>query len=179
MRHNMLKIIFFLLFTCLGSTTLLSQIKTEEYPQKALKPDSLFTEFEYPKLPIYIEPNDRFYQYKKGIVIACIKIVISFDVKSNGEIRELHINPLYNDGNNIPKKDIFWKDMEKNIRNSAKKWKFKKLYFPDGYQPENPYINKSLNRPYYGAQNHIMILYYDNDVHTRGLASFLYWMYAP
>lgn len=175
----MLKIICVILFMCFATTTLWSQIKTLEYPQKSVDPDSLFTEFEYPKLPDYLKINDIFYQYKKGIVVASIKIVISFYSSSTGEMKIISISPLYKDGNNIPVEDIFWKDMEQNIRNSFKKWKLKKLYFPDDYQSKNPYINKGNNRPYNGSQTHIMILYYDPDVHTRGLASFLYWMQAP
>ncbi len=178
----MLQTIAILLITILIPTCLHSQIITEEYPQKAVEPDSLFTEFEYPALPSYIEKDDRKYLYKQkdDISIMRIHIVISFVINSKGEVRKLTVNPLYNDGNDIPKEDVFWQDMEKNIRLAVKKWKFKKLYFPDGYRPENPYINKIESlRPYGGEQSHIMILNYDPDVHIHGLASFLYWMQPP
>jgi hypothetical protein len=180
----MLQTIAILLISILIPTCLHSQIITEEYPQKAVEPDSLFTEFEYPALPSYIEKDDRRYLYKQkeDISVYMIQVVISFSVNEKGEVKRLHVNPLYGVGNSIPKQDVFWGDLEKNIRTAVQKWKFKTLYFPDGYQPQNHLINKYPGgRPYGGQQYHIMILNYNVDsyFHYRGLASFLYWMHAP
>ncbi len=178
----MLQTIAILLISILIPTCLHSQIITEEYSQKAMKPDSLFTEFEYPSLPKYVKQSSLLFKYqnKEKLTILSIQIVICFTVNSKGEIRQLIVNPLYQVGNDIPKNDKLWKDFENNIREASKKWKVKSLYFPDGYEPQNPYINTSPGfRPYTGNQYHFMILNYTCDPHFGGLASFLYWMQPP
>lgn len=174
-------IIIFVHLLLLCTNSIFAQIRTEEYPQRPIEPDSLFITFEYPKLPSYIKRGNIGFEYKnKNLAIAEIQIAVYFYVNSEGYIREIIVNPLFNIGNNISKHDYFWKDIEKSIRKSASKWKVKTLYFPDGDTLKSPYVNTAPSfRPYGGNQFHFMILNYIGDIHIHGLASFIYWMAPP
>ncbi|MFN8359380.1 MAG: hypothetical protein U0264_05635 [Candidatus Kapaibacterium sp.] len=158
-----------------------SQVITNEYPVKQMPPDSLFTEFEYPRLPSYItiDSVNSGYRYKghARVVILQVQICISIIVTSDGVAKSIEINPLYNVGNTIPKNDKFWRDLDKNIRSSILKWKFKVWHYPLDYYPKNPYLNKNpAFRPFAGTQIHTIILTYIGDSHQKGFPGLLYWM---
>lgn len=160
------------------------QVYLKEYSNKRMKPDSLFEEFAYPGLPpgLYEQQKDdiRYSHHDMSLLIKEIYISVSLVFNTKNEITRIIINPLYNVGNDIPKEDKFWIMLEDSIRTAVKKWKPKIWYYPDGYQPDNPYINKKSEfRPYRGYQFHFITLKWTFDGDYGGVLGLTYWLNIP
>lgn len=155
-----------------------AQVVFDIYSKKGMEPDSMFYEFEYPKLPSLVKEGTKRYEYNDWAMIE-IYVLVTLEVTAKGK-QEVTINPLYDIGNNIPKEDVFWKMMDSSIRDSAKRWKTRPWYFPSDYAPENPYINTTpVFRPFYGQQRHFILLRYVLDVHHVQFSGSLYLLNTP
>jgi hypothetical protein len=156
------------------------QVYLKEDSNKRMKPDSLFEEFAYPGLPpvLHSELIDFVYYGKYYIIDIYVSVYITTGKKN--EIKSIIINPLYNIGNSIPKEDKFWIMLEDSIRTAVKKWKPRTWFYPDGHNPDNPYINKKSEfRPYRGYQFHFITLSWNFDSHFSPMPGLTYWLNMP
>lgn len=156
------------------------QVYLKEDSNKQMKPDSLFEEFAYPGLPPVLHTQVINFVYYGKHYVREIYVSIYYVYGKNNEIKYLEINPLYNVGNDIPKSDNFWIMLEDSIRMAVKQWKPKIWYYPKGYQPQNPYVNKNSEfRPYRGFQTNFITLKWTFNAHSYGMRGLTYWLDIP
>lgn len=123
------KLIFYISILIINYNFVISQTYTNKYfGDASINPDSLFINFEYPKIPkeIYdiIDKDIKGESSKYSFFSMTIFCSMQFDY--NDSLVKIMCQPIYNFGNDIPPKHKIWKKIISNIKNIAKQWKVKK-----------------------------------------------------
>jgi hypothetical protein len=176
MKFNLISFPSFiiLILTIFSYNNLLTQTYTNKiFGDASIRPDSLFVNFEYPKIPqeIYdiIEKDVNGEKSKYSFYSFTIFCTMTFN--NNDSLIKIMCKTIYNYCNNIPEKHKIWKKLISTIKNVSKKWKVKKLLWEidennedkkliEYYKKSNEGKLKPTTKPSFGNQIHCMILEY-------------------
>lgn len=144
----------------------LSSFTHASYGQKAIYNNPVSESLESGEMPIYSDSILSYFQEKNESAAVLYHLLVD----TSGYVREYKRFTLYGLGNDLDSSSNIWTDIEKEINQKVRKWKFKpNLWTLSDKKLQNDLNNQAKTRPNGGYQTYLVIFHVNSDLEHRPL----------